>query len=117
MTTPGFWWSLLLTVWQRQWWLLMAAIAVIVDGSGGGIEPMALMAASSTVVAVDGDGNNGVFTTTSYDNDCHPCPHRPRPCPPLEKDRTAGWMEHRDMSHLLLPWLSLLTPSLSPLAG
>jgi hypothetical protein len=39
----------------------MAAIAVIVDGSGSGIELIAPIAASSTVAAVDGSGDNGVF--------------------------------------------------------
>jgi hypothetical protein len=68
----------------------MAAIAVVIDGGGSGIEPTAPMVALSTVAAVDGSGNDGVFTTTSYNNDCHPCPHCPRPCPPLDKDWMAG---------------------------
>jgi hypothetical protein len=46
----------------------MAAIAVVVAGGGSGIEPTAPMAVSSTVAAVDGSGDNGVFTTTSYDD-------------------------------------------------
>ncbi len=41
----------------------MVAIGVVVDGRGSGIEPMAPMSVSSTVAAVDGSGNNGVFTT------------------------------------------------------
>ncbi len=58
------------TVWQKQWWLSTVAIAVVVDGSNHGIEPTALMAALSTVAAVDGGGNDGIFTTTSYNHDC-----------------------------------------------
>jgi hypothetical protein len=73
-----------------MWWSSMAEIAVVVEGSGGEIEPMAPMMVSSTVAAVDGGGNNGFFTTTSYEDDRHPLPHRPRPCPPLDKDWTAG---------------------------
>ncbi len=72
-----------MTVWQRQWRLSTAAIAVAVDSGSGGIEPMVPMAASSTVALVDGGSNNGVFTNTSHDNDCHPCPHCPHPC--------SGW--------------------------
>jgi hypothetical protein len=49
-------------------WSLMASIAVIVDGSSDGIELMAPMAASSTVAAVDGGSDNGIFTTPSHDN-------------------------------------------------
>jgi hypothetical protein len=67
------------------------AIAVVVDGGGSGIEPTAPMVASLTVVAVDGGGNDGVVTTTSYDNDHHPCPDCPCPCPLSDKDWTAGW--------------------------
>ncbi len=40
------------------------AIAVIIDGSNNGIDSTALMAGSLTVVAVDGGGNNGIFTTS-----------------------------------------------------
>jgi hypothetical protein len=73
--TAGFWRLLSSTVWQQQWRLLMAAIAVVVDSGVGGIEPMAPMAASSTVSVVDGGGNDGVFTHASHDNDRHPYPH------------------------------------------
>jgi hypothetical protein len=55
----------------------MVAIAVVVDGAGGGIELMVPMAASSAVAAVDGGGNDGVFTDASHDNDRHPRPHHP----------------------------------------
>ncbi len=41
---------------------------VVVDGGGGGIELMAQMAVLSTVAAVDGGGNDGVFITASHDN-------------------------------------------------
>jgi hypothetical protein len=41
---------------------------------------MALMAVLSPVAVIDGSGNNGVFTTTYYNNDQHPCYH----CPCLE---------------------------------
>jgi hypothetical protein len=71
--------------------------------------------ASSTVATVDGGGDNGIFTTASHDDYRHPHPHCP--CPPLDKNWTAGWRVHRDASHSLLPRLSLLAPSLSPLAG
>jgi hypothetical protein len=81
ITTTSFWRSWLITVWQRQWGSLMAAIAVVVDDGSGGIEPTAPMAASSTVAAVDGGSNDGVFTDASHDNNCHPCPHRPCPRP------------------------------------
>ncbi len=93
------------------------AIAVVVDGGGGGIEPTALMVVSLTMAVVDGGSNNGVFTTTSYNKDYHPCPHRPCLCPPLDKDQMAGWRVCHDASHLLSPWLLLLVPSLSLLAG
>jgi hypothetical protein len=89
----------------------MAVIVNIVFGGGVGIEPMAPMVALSTVVAVDGGGNDGIFTTTSYGDDCHPCPHRPCPRPPLDKNQTAGWRVRHDTSHSSLPWLSTLTPS------
>ncbi len=39
---------------------------------------MALMAALSPVAAVDNSGNNGVFTTTYYNDDQHPRHHCPR---------------------------------------
>jgi hypothetical protein len=93
----GFYWLSSLTVWQRQWWLSLAVIAVIVNGSGGGIEPTAPMVALLMVRVVDGGSDNGVFTTTSHDNNRHPCPHHPCPCPPLDEDWTAhhkpkiGW--------------------------
>ncbi len=57
-----------MTVWQQQWRLLMAAIAVVVNGGGGGIELTAPMAASSTVAAIDGGGDNGVFTNACHNN-------------------------------------------------
>jgi hypothetical protein len=114
--TTGFCQSLLLAVWQLQWQTLLAEIAVVVNGGGSGIELMALMAALSMVAAVDGGGNDGVFTTPSYNDDHHPCPHGPCPCPPLGKDRTAVWSARCNTSHLSLPWSSLLAPSLSPLA-
>jgi hypothetical protein len=79
--TAGFWWLLLLTVWQQQWQSTTAAIVVIVGSGSGRIEPMVPMAASLTVAAVDGGGNDCIFTNTSHDNDRHPCPHRPRTCP------------------------------------
>jgi hypothetical protein len=60
--TAGFWQLLLLTVWQWQWQLLMVVIVVVVDGGGSGIERTAPMAASLTVVAVDGGSNDGIFT-------------------------------------------------------
>jgi hypothetical protein len=60
----------------------MAAIVVVVDGSNGGIEPMAPMAALSTVAAVDGGGNNGVSTTTSYEHN--------RPLPSLGQGSDGG---------------------------
>jgi hypothetical protein len=68
----------------------MAAIEVIVDGGDTGIEPTAPMAASLTVAAVDGGGNNGDLTPSYYDNDRHPHLHPPHPCPLLDKDWTAG---------------------------
>jgi hypothetical protein len=111
--TAGFWRPLLSTVWQQQWKSLTAAIAVVVDGGGSEIEPTALMAAFSTVAAVDGGGNDGVFTDTSHDNDRHPCLHRP--CPSSDKDQMARWRARCDTSHSLLPWSLLLVPSLSPL--
>jgi hypothetical protein len=102
--------------WQRQWRSSIAVIAVVVDSGGGGIEPTVSMAASLMVAVVDGGSNDGVFTTTSHDNDCHPHPHHPRPHPPLDEDWTAGWRAHRGASQLLSPGLSSLAPSLSPLA-
>ncbi len=115
--TTGFWRSSLSTVWQQQWWLLMAAIAVVVDGSNNGMEPTAPMAALSTVAVVDGGGNKGIFTTTLYSNDPHPCPHCPCSRPLLDKDWAAGWRAHHDVSHLLLQRSLLLALSLSPLMG
>jgi hypothetical protein len=106
--TACFWGSLLSTVWQRRWWSSTAAIGVILDGGGSGIEPMGPMMASSTVAAVDGSGNNGVFTTTYYDDDQHPCPHCPRPRPPLDKEGTAGWRACRDASYLSSPCKSMV---------
>ncbi len=47
----------------------MAAMAVVVDSGSSGIEPTAPMAASSMMVANDGNSNNGAFTTASHDND------------------------------------------------
>jgi hypothetical protein len=81
----------------------MSAIAVIVNGGGSGIELTAPMVASSTVVEVDGSGNDGVFTTIYYNNDQHPGPHCPCSCPPLDKEGTAGWRVRRDASHSSLP--------------
>jgi hypothetical protein len=52
-------------------------IVVIANGGGSWIEPTAPMAALSPVAAVDGSGNDGVFTTTYYDDDQHPCHHHP----------------------------------------
>jgi hypothetical protein len=115
--TAGFWRSSSLTVWQWQWWLLTSAIAVVINGGSSGIELMAPIAALPTVAAVDGGSNDGVFTTASHDDDRHPCPHCPCPCPPLDKDQTAQWRVHCDASHLLLPCSLLLAPSLSPLVG
>jgi hypothetical protein len=63
------------------------------------------------VAVVDGGSNDGVFTTPSQDNNNHPCPHLPCPCPPSDKDWMAGWRAHHDASHLLLLRLSLLAPS------
>ncbi len=78
------------------------AIVVIVDGSGSGIEPMVPMAGSPKVVAVVCGGKDGVFTTNSHNNDCHPSS-------PLDEDRTAGWRACRDVTHLSLPrYLSLV---------
>jgi hypothetical protein len=68
----------------------MAAIVVIVDNGNNGIDLMAPMVVLLTVVAVDGSGNNGVFTTSYYDNDRHPRPHCPRPRPLLDKDQRQG---------------------------
>jgi hypothetical protein len=108
---------------NNDYWLLAvvdcvaAVMAVVNNGGSGGIEPMVLMAASSTVAAVDAGSNVGVFTTASHDNNHHPCPHHPRPCPPLDKDLMAGWRARRNASHLLLPQSLLLAPSLSPLTG
>ncbi len=75
-------------VWQQQCWSLMAAIAVVINGGGGRIELTAPMAALLMVAGVDGSGNDGVFTTASHKDDCHPLPHHPHPppCPPLDKD-------------------------------
>ncbi len=67
----------------------------------------------SMMAAVDGGGNNGIFTTAAHDDDRHPCPHCLYPCPPSDKDWIAGWRACRDTSLLLLPWSSLLVPSLS----
>ncbi len=106
-------------MWLRRWWSSTAAIAVVVDGGNGGIELMAPMAARSTVAAVDGVSNNGVFITISSNNNRHPHPHCPCPCPcpPLDKNWMAGWGACCDASHSLLPWLLLVAPSLSPLTG
>jgi hypothetical protein len=68
----------------------MAAIAVVADGGGGGIKPMAPMAASSMVVAVNCSGIDGVFTTAFHDYTHHPCPHCPCPCPPLSQGSDSG---------------------------
>jgi hypothetical protein len=68
----------------------MAAIAVVIDGGSSGIKPTALMAASLTVAAVDGGGNDGIFTTNSYNNDRHPHHHQPCSRLPSDKDLTAG---------------------------
>jgi hypothetical protein len=78
--TAGFWRSSLSIVWQRQWWLPMAAIAVVVNGGVDGIELKDPMAVLLTVAAVGSGGKDGIFTTSYYDNDHHPCPLRPRPC-------------------------------------
>ncbi len=56
------------------------------------------MAALLMVAVVDGNDNNGVFTTASYDNAYSPCPHCP--CPPSDKDWTARWRARRDASHV-----------------
>jgi hypothetical protein len=56
------------------------------------------MSALLTVAVVDGNGNNGVFTTASYNDDQHPRPHPP--CPPSDKDWTSGWRAHHDASHV-----------------
>jgi hypothetical protein len=93
------------------------AIAVVVDGGGSGIESMAPMVALSMVAVVDGGGNNGIFTTASQDDDRHPHPYGPCPCPPLDKDQRAGWRVRREASHSLLSWLLPLVPSLSLLMG
>jgi hypothetical protein len=63
---------------------LTAAIAVVIDGGSGGLELTASMVALSTVAAVDGGGEDGIFITKSHNDDCHPCS-------PSDKDRTAGW--------------------------
>ncbi len=89
----------------------MVAIAVVVVDGGSGIEPTAPMAALLTVAVVDGSGDNGVFTTTSYEDNCNPCPHCPCPHPPLEKDWMTGLKAHRDVSHLLLPCKSMVACS------
>jgi hypothetical protein len=96
---------------------LTAMIAVIVDCGSGGIEPNALMAALSMLAEVDGGSNNGVLTTASCNNNCHPHPHCPCPSPPLDEDRIAGWRARHVASYLLLPHLSSLAPFLSPLTG
>jgi hypothetical protein len=44
--------------------MLTAAIGVVANGGGSGIEPTAPMMASSTVVAINGSGNDGIFITT-----------------------------------------------------
>jgi hypothetical protein len=67
---------------------------VVVDSGGGGIKPTALMAAFLTVAAIDGSGNDGIFTTAFHDDAHHPrhhC-HCPCPCPfpPLDRDRIVG---------------------------
>ncbi len=77
----------------------MAAIAVVVDGGDDGIDSKAPMAVSLTIGAVDGGGNDGVFTTRYNNNYCHTHPHRPRPCPLLDKDRMVGWRACYDASH------------------
>jgi hypothetical protein len=76
------------------------AIAVVVNGSIGGIEPTAPMAVLSMVAAVDGGGNDGIFTTPSHDKDHHICLHCHLPCPPLDEDWTVGWRAHCDAFHL-----------------
>ena len=43
--------------------------AVVIDRGGGGMEPMAPMGASSTAVAVDGGGSNGIVPATIDNND------------------------------------------------
>jgi hypothetical protein len=86
----------------------MAVIGVVFDGVSSGIEPTAPMLASSTVAAVDGSGIHGIFTTTYYNDDQHPYPHHSHPCPPLDKEGTAGWRAHRDASHLSLPCKSMV---------
>ncbi len=93
------------------------AIAVIVNGGNNGIEPMATIAGLLTVAAVDGSGNNGIFTSSYYDNDRKPCPHCPCPCCLSDKDHTVGWRACRDASHSLLPWSLSLASFLSPLMG
>ncbi len=89
-------------------------MAVIIDIGGSGIKGMAPMAVLLMVAADDGGGNDGIFTTASHDDDRHPRPHCL--CPHLDKDWTAMWRARRDASHLSLPRLLLLAPSLSPLA-
>ncbi len=92
-------------------------IAGVVDSSNNEIDSTALIAALSTVVAVDGGGKDCIFTTSYNNKYRHPCPHRPCPHPLLDKDWTAGWRACCDVSHSLLPWLSSLAPSLPPLTG
>jgi hypothetical protein len=60
------------------------------------------MVALSTVAVVDGGSDNGIFTTSYYNNDHHPCPHCPCSCPLLDKDQMAGWRVHRDASHAMV---------------
>jgi hypothetical protein len=82
-----------LTTNNDRWLLtviIVDCVAVVVDSWGSAIEPTAPMAASSTVVAVDGSGNDGIFATTYYADNRHPHPHHPCPCPPLDKEGTAG---------------------------
>jgi hypothetical protein len=86
----------------------MAVIGVVVNGGGSGIEPTGPMTVLSTVAAVDGSGNGGVFTTTDYNNDQHPCPHLPCPHPPLDKEGTAGWRVRHDASHSSSPLKSMV---------
>jgi hypothetical protein len=86
----------------------VAAIGVVVDGGSSGIEQMVPMTASSTVVAVDGSGGDGIFTTIYYEDNQHPRPHCPHPHPPFDKEGTAGWREHREASHLSLPCKSMV---------
>jgi hypothetical protein len=89
----------------------MAAMAVVVNDGSGGIELAAPMAALSTVAAVNDSSDDGIFTTTSYNNNKHPCPHYPHPCLPLDKEGTVGWRACRGASHLLTPRKSMVACS------